>query len=63
MPATVKCPNCSKDVEWKAENEYRPFCCKRCQLIDLGAWASEEHKIAGDSTYDDVMEEDMDTRH
>jgi len=45
MTITVQCPTCSAPVEWKAENTYRPFCCERCKLIDLGAWAAEEHAI------------------
>ncbi len=60
MTTTVKCPNCQKPVEWKPENKHRPFCCERCKMIDLGAWASEEHKIAGSSMYDDVMSEELD---
>jgi hypothetical protein len=24
---------------------HRPFCSKRCQLIDLGEWASESNRI------------------
>jgi len=24
---------------------YRPFCSKKCQLIDLGEWANEEKAI------------------
>lgn len=28
---------------------WSPFCSERCQLIDLGAWASEEHRIKGES--------------
>jgi endogenous inhibitor of DNA gyrase (YacG/DUF329 family) len=42
---TVKCPTCEKPVEWKQENAHRPFCCERCKLIDLGAWADESHRI------------------
>lgn len=42
----VNCPTCKKSVEWRAENECRPFCSKRCQLIDLGEWASEGYKVA-----------------
>jgi len=49
MTITVQCPTCSAPVEWKAENTYRPFCCERCKLIDLGAWASESHRIPGES--------------
>jgi endogenous inhibitor of DNA gyrase (YacG/DUF329 family) len=42
----VNCPTCAKSVPWNSDSEFRPFCCKKCQLIDLGEWASEEHKIA-----------------
>ncbi|QPG06298.1 DNA gyrase inhibitor YacG [Salinimonas marina] len=43
----VKCPICAKEVEWSATaSPFRPFCSKKCQLIDLGEWASEERTIA-----------------
>lgn len=41
----VNCPTCSRLVIWSEQNTYRPFCCKRCQLIDLGEWANEEKCI------------------
>ena len=47
MSRRVNCPTCSKSVEWSPENKWRPFCCERCRLIDLGEWASESHRIAG----------------
>ena len=28
---------------------FRPFCSKRCQLIDLGEWADEEKRIPSNS--------------
>ena len=46
----VKCPTCQTEVIWNTEAKYRPFCSQRCQLIDLGAWASDEHSIAGEDT-------------
>ncbi|WP_094751712.1 DNA gyrase inhibitor YacG [Psychromonas sp. CD1] len=46
----VKCPTCKKDVNWVESSKHRPFCSKRCQLIDLGEWANEAHTIKGDST-------------
>ena len=45
----VKCPTCGRSVEWIESNPYRPFCNERCKLIDLGAWLSEEQRIAGES--------------
>lgn len=41
----VKCPHCQKSVEWSAKSPFRPFCSKRCQMIDLGEWAAEEKAI------------------
>lgn len=45
----INCPTCKKVVLWNDTFPYRPFCSDRCRLIDLGEWASESHKIAGDS--------------
>lgn len=42
---TVDCPICKKAVIWSPQSPYRPFCSKRCQLIDLGEWAAEEKAI------------------
>ena len=33
----------------------RPFCSKRCRLIDLGEWASEGHRIAGEEVDADSL--------
>ena len=45
----VKCPHCKQLVKWEKENSFKPFCTERCKLIDLGAWASGKHSIAGES--------------
>jgi uncharacterized protein len=45
---TVKCPQCGRPVSWTADYPYRPFCCERCKLIDLGEWAMEEKVIPGE---------------
>lgn len=42
----VNCPTCQTQIEWSTQNEHRPFCSKRCQLIDLGEWADESHTIS-----------------
>ncbi|MCK5639724.1 MAG: DNA gyrase inhibitor YacG [Gammaproteobacteria bacterium] len=47
MKPVVKCPGCGKQIEWSEENQWRPFCSERCKLIDLGAWANEDHAIPG----------------
>jgi len=42
----IRCPVCKKTTTWE-ENPWRPFCCERCKLIDLGSWASEDYRIEG----------------
>lgn len=54
----VNCPTCKKELEWSKENIYRPFCCKRCQLIDLGEWADENKRIKGESVDPDQVKQD-----
>ena len=58
----VKCPECGEQAEYSEENEFRPFCSRRCQLLDLGAWASEDRKISGENVFL-PDEDDQDTMH
>ncbi|AFK70172.1 zinc-binding protein [Pseudomonas putida ND6] len=51
-------------MEWSEKNAFRPFCSDRCKLIDLGAWAAEEHKIAGsEGSEDELYSGDLEPRH
>jgi uncharacterized protein len=59
MTLKVPCPQCQTTVVWQATSEFRPFCSKRCQLIDLGEWAEENHKISQNIQADTVLSEEM----
>ncbi|NMP32056.1 DNA gyrase inhibitor YacG [Thalassotalea sp. M1531] len=59
MTLIVKCPTCEKDVQWQAENTFRPFCSERCKLIDLGDWAEENHKISQKLPSNEPISEEM----
>ena len=48
MATIVRCPTCNRSVEWSEVSRWRPFCSERCKLIDLGAWAAEQHVIPGE---------------
>jgi endogenous inhibitor of DNA gyrase (YacG/DUF329 family) len=48
-PISVKCPTCKRPVAWTPEQVFKPFCCERCRLIDLGEWVMEEKRIPGES--------------
>ena len=41
----IKCPACKKVGDWFA-GPFGPFCSKRCKLVDLGKWFSEEHVVS-----------------
>jgi uncharacterized protein len=51
---TVSCPRCAKAVVWGPESPFRPFCSERCKMIDLGAWANEEYRVAVKGSGDDA---------
>ena len=46
------CPWCKQTFTEKSR--YAPFCCERCQTLDLGGWVTERYALAGKS----VEEED-----
>lgn len=53
----IPCPRCQTMSNWQ-DNPNRPFCSDRCKLIDLGAWAAEDYKIAAeDSPFSDEIYE------
>jgi endogenous inhibitor of DNA gyrase (YacG/DUF329 family) len=59
------CPLCHQHSIWEG-NPWRPFCSERCQLTDLGAWATERYRIPGstltmDTPLPDSLEGDDDT--
>jgi uncharacterized protein len=58
MTTELSCPQCRKKVLWNDEYLNRPFCSKRCQLIDLGEWANENFAIpvSDDNNNDDTWE-------
>lgn len=60
---TVNCPTCQKPVEWSDNSPYRPFCSKRCQLIDLGEWADEEKRIPSNEDVSDSEDWSEAPRH
>lgn len=52
---SVRCPSCQKEVLMTPAFPDRPFCSRRCKLIDLGEWASEGHRIAGEPVMDEAL--------
>jgi endogenous inhibitor of DNA gyrase (YacG/DUF329 family) len=59
---TINCPTCQKIVPWTEEQVYRPFCSKKCQMIDFGEWASERHAIPAEDPPDGFEDLDDDLK-
>lgn len=53
----VACPTCKQLTEFSPDNPYRPFCSKRCKLIDLGSWATEQYAIPADAKSDQLPDD------
>lgn len=45
-PRIVRCPQCGGDSVYGPDNPWRPFCSRACRSLDLGAWASEDYRVA-----------------
>lgn len=56
----VPCPSCGEPHPYSTDNPYRPFCSKGCQAIDLGAWASEQYRMAAKPNPEDLPEDLID---
>lgn len=56
---SIPCPSCKKPVLMTPDFPQRPFCSDRCRLIDLGAWADERHRIAGEAVELDIWTEEL----
>jgi len=65
MKKAIKCPECGKSTEYSTQNEYRPFCSKRCKLIDLGEWIEGKYKINSEENYQtsESLQEEFNTKH
>ncbi len=52
----MKCPVCENSFNESEIKNYLPFCSKRCRLIDLGDWLSENYSIKDNESNFSVYE-------
>ncbi len=46
-PPSARCPICEA-VLTAESHPFRPFCSKRCKLLDLSHWLSEDYRVPGE---------------
>jgi uncharacterized protein len=42
----IRCPICRREEDAPDHHAWRPFCSRRCKMIDLGNWLDEVYRIA-----------------
>ncbi len=62
-PLSVRCPACQRAVPWTDASPFKPFCSERCKLMDLGGWASGQHRIPDEETPFSPPVDEESTRH
>lgn len=55
----VKCPQCDIIFSYY-ESEFRPFCCERCKMIDLGHWFEESYRVPTKEYKENEKQQDED---
>jgi endogenous inhibitor of DNA gyrase (YacG/DUF329 family) len=56
-----RCPLCRRETSWE-DNPWRPFCSERCQMIDLGRWASGDYRMSVVEDPENVSIEDIEDK-
>jgi endogenous inhibitor of DNA gyrase (YacG/DUF329 family) len=51
----VICPHCKKNFNYYS-SEFRPFCCEKCRLIDLGQWLNETYTVPAEKLNQEEIE-------
>jgi endogenous inhibitor of DNA gyrase (YacG/DUF329 family) len=42
----IRCPTCRREDVVDDDFRWRPFCSRRCKIIDLGNWLEEVYRIS-----------------
>ncbi len=51
----VSCPTCKKKFNY-FDSEFRPFCCEKCRMVDLGHWLSESYSVPAEKLTPDEID-------
>jgi uncharacterized protein len=48
----IRCPTCHREEDVPDKFQWRPFCSRRCKIIDLGNWLDEVYRVSGQAVPD-----------
>ena len=55
----MRCPTCGRKDEVPEDFEWRPFCSRRCKMIDLGNWLDEVYRFSRPLGVEDLADEPL----
>ncbi|MGH1348273.1 MAG: DNA gyrase inhibitor YacG [Nannocystales bacterium] len=53
-----KCPTCGSSFEFDPASKWRPFCTRRCKLVDLGNWMDGVYRISRPLGMEDLEDDE-----
>lgn len=53
----IQCPSCGAKRDVEDGYTWRPFCSRRCKMVDLGNWLGEVYKFSRPLGLDDVSDD------
>jgi hypothetical protein len=54
----IRCPTCGTTDEVANDFDWRPFCSRRCKMIDLGNWLDEVYRFSRPLGADDLSDDE-----
>jgi len=54
------CPICAQPARTDRSNPDRPFCSRRCRMIDLDRWFSGDYRVPGPPADSEIVPEQTD---
>lgn len=59
----IRCPSCGRTEEVEDGFRWRPFCSRRCKMIDLGNWLDEVYRFSRPIRADDLTDDETKLTH
>jgi len=58
---TYECPTCNKQITVGSDEDapYRPFCSRRCKMVDLGRWLDGTYRISEAAKPEDLKQDEI----
>lgn len=52
------CPTCGNAFTYDPQSRWRPFCSRRCKMVDLGNWMDGVYRFSRPLSVDDLQDDE-----